>query len=345
MQIYAEALTVILYLSKASLFAVRGGALFRGGTMSFASETKNELARIIPEKKCCMLAEIAGFMRVAGSIQLAGGGKFKIIMTTSNPAVARHYKKLMKAYFSIDASVVMGQGSALKKGHAYMLYIGPEDLSEQILRETGILMVKEGMNFISDGIYDGLIRNKCCRRSYIRGAFLAAGTINNPEKAYHFEIATGTETLAKELRRVFNSFDDISAKITARKHGYGVYLKTGEQIKDMLAIMEAGNQHLKFDEVMMMKELRNQTLRASNLDEANINKALAASENQVKWIRRIAEKRGLDYLSPKLRETAELRLQYPEIGIAELGQLMNPPLSKSGVNNRLRRIEEIAKTL
>ena len=110
--------------------------------MSFSSETKNELARIVPEKKCCMLAEIAGFMRIAGSVQLAGGGKFKIIMTTSNPAVARHYKTLIKTYFSVDPLVGMGQEKSLKKGHEYMLYIGPEELSEQILRETGILIVK-----------------------------------------------------------------------------------------------------------------------------------------------------------------------------------------------------------
>ena len=129
--------------------------------MSFASETKNELARIVPEKKCCMLAEIAGFMRMAGSIRLAGGGKFRIVMTTGNPAVARHYKTLIKTYFSVDAGLEMGQDQqSLKRGHVYMLSIGPEDLSEQILRETGILMVKEGMNFISDGIYDGLIKTK-----------------------------------------------------------------------------------------------------------------------------------------------------------------------------------------
>ena len=136
--------------------------------MSFSSETKNELARIMPEKKCCMLAEIAGFIRFAGSIHLAGGGKFRIVMTTSNPAVARHYKTLIKTYFSVDTTVGMGQESSPKKGHSYMLSIGPENLSEQILRETGILMVKEGMNFISDGIYDGLVRTKCCRKSYLR---------------------------------------------------------------------------------------------------------------------------------------------------------------------------------
>lgn len=313
--------------------------------MSFSLDTKNELARIIPEKKCCMLAEIAGFMRIAGSIRLVGLGKFEIVMTTSNPAVARHYKTMIKTYFSIDTKIVMGQDNSLKRGHAYILSIGPEDLSEQIMRETGILMVKEGMNFISDGIYDGLIRTKCCRKAYLRGAFLAAGTVNNPEKRYHFEIATSTETLAKELRRLINHFVDISAKVVARKNGYGVYLKSGEQIRDMLAIMGASQQFFKFDEVMMIKEFKSQTNRINNLDNANIDKALKAAEHQISCIRKIEEARGLDFLSPKLREAAEIRMEHPEVGIEELGKLMNPPLSKSGINNRLRRIEEIAKGL
>lgn len=313
--------------------------------MSFASETKNELARIVPEKKCCMLAEIAGFIRMAGSIKLVGGGKFKIVMTTLNPAVARHYKTLIKTYFSVDTSLEMGNDATLRHGHVYMLTIGPEDLSEQILRETGILMVKEGMNFISDGIYDGLIKTKCCRKAYLKGAFLAAGTVNNPEKEYHFEISAGTETLAKEIRRVMNGFVDITAKVVTRKKNYGVYLKAGEQIKDVLAIMGASNQFFKFDEVMMMKELKSEAYRMNNLDNANIDKSLRAAEAQINAIKKIEEKRGLDILSPKLREAAMARLENPEVGIEELGQMMKPALSKSGINNRLRRIEEIAKGL
>ncbi len=313
--------------------------------MSFASETKNELSRIVPEKKCCMLAEIAGFMRLAGSIRLAGLGKFRIVMTTNNPAVARHYKTLIKTYFSVDAKLDVGQDQSLKRGHSYILTIGPEDLSEAILRETGILMIKEGMNFISDGIYDGLIRTKCCRKAYLRGAFMAAGTVNNPEKDYHFEISTGTETLAKELRKVINGFVDITAKIVTRKKNFGVYLKAGEQIKDVLAIMGASGQFFKFDEVMMMKELKSEAYRMNNLDNANIDKSLRAAEAQINAIKKIQEKRGLDTLSPKLREAAYARLENPDIGIEELGKLMIPPLSKSGINNRLRRIEEIAKGL
>ena len=313
--------------------------------MSFASETKTELSRIVPEKKCCMLAEIAGFMRMAGSIRLAGLGKFRIVMTTNNPAVARHYKTLIKTYFSVDAKLDVGQDQSLKRGHSYILTIGPEDLSEQILRETGILMVKEGMNFISDGIYDGLIRTKCCRKAYLRGAFMAAGTVNNPEKDYHFEISTGTETLAKELRKVINGFIDITAKIVTRKKTFGVYLKAGEQIKDVLAIMGSSGQFFKFDEVMMMKELKSEAYRMNNLDNANIDKSLRAAEAQINAIKKIQEKRGLDTLSAKLREAAYARLENPDIGIEELGKLMSPPLSKSGINNRLRRIEEIAKGL
>lgn len=313
--------------------------------MSFALDTKNELARIVPEKKCCMLAEIAGFMRFAGSIKLIGFGKFEIDMTTSNPAVARHYKTLLKTYFNIDPEIVIGQDNSLKRGHSYILCIGPEDLSEQIMRETGVLMVKEGMNFISDGIYDGLIRTKCCRKAYLRGAFLAAGTVNNPEKRYHMEIATSTEMLAKELRKLINHFVDISAKVVERKKGYGVYLKAGEQIKDILAIMGASQQFFKFDEVMMIKELKTETNRINNLDNANIDKAIKAAEKHINAIKKIEEIKGLDFLTPKLRDAAMARLEYPEVGIEELGKLMDPPLSKSGINNRLRKLEEIAKGL
>lgn len=313
--------------------------------MSFASETKNELARIVPEKKCCMLADIAGFMRMAGSIQFAGGGKFKIMMMTSNLAVVRHYKTLIKNYFSVDIGLEMEQGGSLEKGSKYILSIGPEDLSEQILRETGILMVKEGMNFISDGIYEGLIKTKCCRKAYLRGAFLASGTVNNPEKGYHFEITTSTEVLAKDMRKIVNSFTDISAKTVERKKGYGVYLKAREQIRDVLAIMGASSQFFEFDNVLMMKDIISKTHRENNLDNANIDKALKAAEKQISNIKKIQQIKGLDFLSPKLKQAAEARLNNPDLGIEDLGKTMDPPLSKSGINNRLRKIEEIANSL
>lgn len=313
--------------------------------MSFATETKNELSRISPEKKCCMLAEIAGFMRFAGSIGLAGGGKFRIVMTTPNPAVVRHYKTLIKSYFSVDTEIELGQSEGFAGGNEYVISIGPESNSEMILREAGILMVREGMNAISDGIYDGLIHTKCCRKAYLRGAFLAAGTVNNPEKGYHYEISARSETIAKDLRRLINTFVDINPKVIARKNGYGVYLKAREQIADTLAIMGASKQYFDFLDVIMMKDLTSAAHKAENLDMANMDKSLRAAEEQISWINKIYERRGPDFLSVKLREVADARLQNPDLGIEELGKILEPPLSKSGVNNRLRRIGEIARSL
>ena len=319
--------------------------------MSFATETKNELARIMPEKTCCQLAEIAGFMRFAGSIGLAGLGKFKIVMTTPNIAVVRHYKKLIKDYFEVDIAIDVGRSEGFArnsrgaKANEYALTIGPENNSEMILRETGILIVRGGMNAISDGIYDGLIKTKCCRKSYLRGAFLAKGTVSSPEKGYHLEITANTENQAKDLRRLMNSFVDISAKTVERKKGYGVYLKAREQIADTLAIMGASKQYFDFLDVIMRKDLMSQAHRAENLDLANLDKAVRAASTQIESIQKIIEKRGLDYLTPKLQEVALARLDNPDIGIEELGKVLDPPLSKSGVNNRLRKIMEIAKGL
>ncbi len=313
--------------------------------MSFSSETKNELARITPEKKCCTIAEIAAFIRFAGHLGLAGSGKFRISMTTPNNAVVRHYRSLIQSYFNVDTSIGIGRGETFGPSNLYTIIIGPENNSEMILREAGILIVREGMNTLSDGIYDGLLRTKCCRKAYLRGAFLGAGTISSPDKGYHLEITTSSETTARDLRRLINTFDDITPKITPRKRGYGIYLKARDQIADTLAIMGASQQYFEFQDVMMRKDLMNQAHRAENLDNANIDKALRAAEEQVEWIRKIEAKRGLASLSAKLREVAELRLEHPDAGLEELGQLLDPPLTKSGVNGRLRRLGEIAKGL
>jgi len=319
--------------------------------MSFAMETKNELARIEPEKSCCKLAEIAGFMRFAGSLVLEGRGKLKIVMTTPNLAIVRHYKKLIKDYFDIDIEIEVGQSEGFvrnsrgAKAKEYALTIGPENNSEMILRETGILIVRGGINAFSDGIYDGLIKTKCCRKSYLRGAFLAKGKVNSPEKGYHFEITANTENQAKELRRLMNTFVDISAKTIERKKGYGVYMKARDQIADTLAIMGASKQYFDFLDIIMRKDLLSQAHRAENLDIANVDKAIRAAGTQIESIHKIIEKKGMDYLPPKLQEVAIARLNNPEIGIEDLGRILDPPLSKSGVNNRLRKIVETAKGL
>ncbi|MDD6043018.1 MAG: DNA-binding protein WhiA [Eubacteriaceae bacterium] len=313
--------------------------------MSFAAETKNELSRITPEKKCCQLAEIAGFLRVSGSLRLAGGGKFKIVVSTENPAVARHYKKLIKEYFSVDTELEIGEAQGPKKGHVYMLTINPDMRSEQILRETGVLLVKEGNNFISDGIFSTLIRSKCCKKSYLRGMFMGAGTLNDPSKGYHLELVCASKILANDCKKMINSFVDLNAKVVKRKDKYVVYLKSSENICDVLSIMGANGQRLKFEEVIINKELVNNTVRITNCDNANTDRTLDASAKQIENIRKIEKVKGLDFLPEKLRTAAELRLEYPEASLTQLGEMMDPPMKKSGINNRFRKIEEIASKL
>jgi len=311
--------------------------------MSFSTDTKNELARVIPEKKCCQLAEIAGFLRIAGSLRLAGGGRFSIHCETDNPAACRHYKKLIKEYFKVDAELEIEDGGTLRRGHVYSLNIAPDMKSESILRETGILLVKEGSNYISDGIYQDIVRKKCDRKSYLKGAFLAAGSVSDPAKEYHLDFTLEHEQLAIDLRRLIGTFDDLEGKITLRKGKYVVYMKRSEYISDMLALMGADSQVLEFENVRVEKDVLNRTVRLTNCDNANADRTINAAEKQIQAIRKLMDKGKMGILSDKLSEVAELRLEHPEASLVELGEMMDPPLKKSGINNRLKRIMEAAR--
>lgn len=317
------------------------------GVMSFASETKNELARIEPEKKCCQLSEIAAYIRTAGSIGIVGFGRFRITITTDNAAVARHYKKLIKSYFDIETNLDITEGGAVgknrkEKKYNYSITIDPDNNSEAILRECGILMIREGHNYFADGIYSGLIKSKCDRRAYLRGIFLGVGTMSNPEKAYHLEFVMNSEAMANDLKKLINSFTDLSAKVVARGKKYIVYMKKADYISDTLAIMGASGQVLKLEDIRIRKSMMNTARRAMNCDSANVDRVIDASMKQVESIRLIAENKGLNWLEPKLLEVAVIRLEHPEASLQALGEMCDPPLKKSGVNNRLRKIEEIA---
>ena len=318
--------------------------------MSFASETKNELARIEPEKKCCMLAEISGFLRVAGSIGLVGFGKFKIIITTDNPAVARHYKKLIQDYFGIETKLEIGEGKAVGKSRSskkfsYSITIDADNRSEQILRETGILLVREGNNYISDGIYSGIVRTKCCKKAYLRGVFMGAGTMSDPEKGYDLEFVLESATMAADLKKLINSFVDLSCKVTERRGKHVVYMKKADYISDMLAIMGASSQVFSMEETRIKKEMVGSARRMSNCDSANMDRSIEASMKHIEAIKKIQETKGLASLPESLREAAELRLEHPDISIAALGELCDPPMKKAGINKRLMRIQEIASKL
>jgi DNA-binding protein WhiA len=311
--------------------------------MSFSLDVKNEIARVTPEKRCCILAELAGFIRVGGTVGLAGGGRLSLTLYTENPAVARHYKKLLKEYFGANANLFVGEHANFKKkGHMYELCMDETAGADRILRETGILITRDGYDCIDEGVFEELLKTKCCRKAYLRGAFLGAGTLSDPEKGYHIEIACGSEPLAAGLRRLFNSFTDIRAGISPRRGRFAVYLKDAGRISDILNILGAHGQLLKFENVRIVKELRNRTNRISNCDNANLDKSLRAADEQIGAIIKLRDGAGLDSLPAKLRAAALLRIANPEASLSELGEMMNPPIKKSGVHHRLRTIEKIA---
>ena len=264
--------------------------------MSFASDVKGELARLDNTKKCCMLAEIAGFLRVSSSIKLAGGGKLGIVATTENAAVARHYKKLIEKYFRNKVALGIGDsqrpGAGNKSRNRYYLNISPDEKSMQILRETGMMLIREGDDYFSDGIYQPIVKSKCCRRSYVRGMFLSCGTMSDPRKSYHMEFVLDKEQTAADLRKLIGTFVDLSANMTRRGDDHIVYIKKASYISDMLGIMGAADAVLEFENIRISKGLHGDVLRMLNCDTANVDRTLSAAEEQISWIRKI-QKEGL----------------------------------------------------
>ena len=313
---------------------------------SFSSEIKKEIALVEPEKKCCMLAEISGFLRVCGSVKISSG-KMLPMITLDDLDIASHFQKIFKDYYDVEMEMEIGEGGPLKKGSIYHMTVvsSGEAMGEKILRETGMLMVKEGMDTFTDGISESVIKTKCCRKSYLRGVFLGIGSVSDPKKGYHLEFVCHTENLAKDLMRLINSFVDLHAKITNRRNKWVVYVKESEQIIDILNIVGAHGHLLKYEEIRLERELCNAANRLKNCDEANADRIVNASQRQLAAIRKIEEIAGLESLPEKLYQAALLRKENPEVGFSELGEMMDPPLKKSGMYHRLKKIEEIAQGL
>lgn len=318
--------------------------------MSFSLEVKSELSRISPKKKCCMLAEIAGFLRVSSAIKLFGAGEFTIVAATENAAIARHYKKLIKEYFGSETSLDVGDsqmpGKSKVKGHnRYYLNISHEEKSMQILRETGMMLVKEGNDFFSDGIYQPIVKTKCCKKAYIRGMFLACGIVTDPKKSYQLEFVLESEQTALDLKRLIGTFEDLSANISKRKNDYVVYIKKSAYITDLLSIMGADSAVLDFEDIKISKEAHGEAQRLANCDNANVDRTLTASEEQTGWIKVIMDRDGIGWLPEPLREVAQARLDLPEASLAEIGESLNPPIQKPAVSKRFAKIKSIAESI
>lgn len=304
--------------------------------MSFASETKKELTGV-ESKPCCRQAELSALIRLNGGMYTAEAREV-LDITTENAAIARRIYTLLKDVFQVHAEVLVRKKMRLRKNNVYIVRI-PRD-ADAVLCALGVS--RKGSALVGGPPKKRLGRD-CCRRAYLRGAFLAAGSVNNPEGAsYHLEIALGDSEMSAGIIRLFSAYD-LDGRVIGRKRGYVVYLKEGEKIVEFLNLVGAHQALLRFEDVRILKGMRNQVNRLVNCETANLNKTVQAAVRQIENIRLLQRTVGLDNLPPKLREVAELRLRHPDINLKELGAMLGGGVTKSGVNHRLRKLDEWAR--
>ena len=313
-----------------------------GKASSFSADVKEELARIYPDKPCCRMAELAAIIRMDGAVVIERGEGPGLSVDTEYSAVARKVYRLMKEQFNIEAELTVRRQNRLKRRTLYHIRTPSSEAARDLLQALGIL--SPGRRIVQ-GIKKGLLKNKCCRRSYLRGIFLGGGSVSGPDSDYHMELTASNEILALDLMALINRFTGLQAKVSSRKSSYLVYLKESDQIADFLALMGAHAGLLAFENSRVMKGMKNQVNRLVNCETANLDKTVNAAVKQAEQIRQIEEAIGLDALGPTLAQAARLRLENPEANLKELGEIMTPPLGKSGVNHRLRKIAEIAEKL
>jgi cell division protein WhiA len=309
--------------------------------MSFASETKNELVSLILSD-CCAKAELSALTHMNGVITISSDG-LRIEFQTQNATIARRYIKIVRQLYEVTVDVLTRKQMRLNKGNVYIVRI--TRYAKMIVND---LQLMSDRGFVLN-IPEEIVQDTCCKRSYLRGAFLAGGSVSNPEKSsYHLEIFVLDEELAMDLRDLMNTFD-LNARTISRRKGYIVYLKESEKISDFLRVIQANNAVLDFEDIRIYRDMNNSVNRIRNCEVANLNKSWDAANSQLDNINLIADTIGLDLLPPKLIEAALLRIKNPDSTLLELAEFYeedyNQSISKSGLNHRYRKINEIAERI
>ena len=312
--------------------------------MSFSSKVKEELSKECNSPRHCCIAETAAIISMCGKVIFDEKDQVRIEIHTENVTVARKYFTLLKKTYNIDTDVSIRHSSSLNKNRSYILSVNDDETARKILMTCRLMkpfgVIEEDFS-ISDSL---IIQRECCKRAFIRGAFLAAGSVSDPVKTYHFEIVCLSEAKAKQLQMIMETFN-INARVIKRRKYFVVYVKDSSQVVDLLNIMGAYNALMDMENVRIVKDMRNNVNRKVNCETANINKTVSAAVKQIEDIRFIQMSSAFDELPESLQEMAELRVRYPEATLAELGQLLDTPVGKSGVNHRLKKISLFADEL
>ena len=300
--------------------------------MSFSSQVKEELAAQIPLARHCQLAELAAILLTNGHFSVGTAGNQLTIRAESSAMQKKCFTILQKAFNIVEGNGLGRDESSIR--------ITDEELIRRIL--SAIKQWDEKSGYQERHQADvRLLAESCCRRAFIRGCFLCAGSISTPDKFYHYEIDCSQEELAVQIKEMLRQFS-LDAKIILRKKYYVVYLKEGDQISDALSIMEAPKAVMEFENVRILKDVRNRVNRSVNCETANINKTAAAAAEQLEAIEYLRDHVGLEFLPKGLEDAARARLERPEASLAELGESLEPPVGKSGINHRLRKLKALA---
>ena len=312
--------------------------------MSFSSNVKQELVQLPLGKSCCVLSELSALTRTSGSLSMHGRGRVQVSYRVENKGLARRIFLLLGSGMGLSPKLYYVQQERLGGRRACVLTLGDKD---SLTLLEALHMVEEdedgGISFRRSVPRHPMTR-QCCRRAFLRAAFLGAGSMNDPERSYHFEWIAGNEGLLKELTRLLEK-SNLPAKAYERRGVPVVYLKGAEDITDALKLIGAVRSALEMEDIRIRKQVLGKAVRATACDDNNIDRAASAAMEQVGAIRLLMERGTLDKLPEGLREVAKLRLDNPGLNLTELGQLMSPPVGKSGVNHRMRRLMEAAGKL
>lgn len=299
--------------------------------MSFARKIKEELLEQTGKAKHCQLAELSALFACCGQIIMGDDGTYCVKFATENLTVAKKCYMLIKRVFHTAPDVeVVGH-------HSYGVYLIEELLVDNFMKA---IRVMDGALLVADC----LIERQCCKRAFLRGIFLTTGSITDPHSGYHLELVAGNYGRATRIQEIIGVFG-LEAKIIERKKNYIVYMKEGAAIVDFLNVIGAHMALMEFENVRILKEMRNSINRQVNCETANIKKTVSAASRQTADIQYINDTIGFGNLSDNLSQIAKLRLANPEMALKELGEMLDPPIGKSGVNHRLRKLSEIANDL
>lgn len=307
--------------------------------MSFASEIKKELTGM-DLNPCCIYSELAALIRMNGVLSVSKSA-YTLDVQTENAAIARRMYTLIKEMYDEPVELLVRRKMKLKKNNVYIVRLKQKVASFleklDILREPYTL---------TRSISDKFLKKECCKKAYLRGAFLAGGSVNNPEtSSYHLEIFNFYNEHNHSLCNLLNDFG-LKARELQRRNGYISYIKEAEKIREFLIIIGAHNALFKFEDVRIVRDMRNSVNRLVNCETANLNKTISAAFRQIESIRYIDKTVGLESLPERLQEIARLRVDHQEVSLRELGELVSrEKISKSGVNHRLKKIDEFAEKL